>query len=72
MSDGAGPAGSVTVRIDDEVCIGGGQCELLAPDVFTVGDDGVGRVLPPGRLARAEAEGIVDRCPSGAISITDP
>jgi ferredoxin len=62
---------SVEVRIDDDVCIGGGQCELLAPEAFEVGDDGLGRVLPPGLVPRARALEIIDRCPSGAVSLVE-
>ncbi len=63
----------VVMAVDDTRCIGGGQCELLADDVFEVDDDtGVASVLPPGLLARATAVELVDRCPSGAISFADP
>ncbi len=63
----------VLMAVDDTRCIGGGQCELLADDVFEVDDDtGVASVLPPGLLARATAVELVDRCPSGAISFADP
>ncbi len=66
-------ADQVIVAVDDARCIGGGQCELLADDVFEVDDDtGVASVLAPGLLARATAVELVDRCPSGAISFTDP
>jgi ferredoxin len=61
----------VTMAIDDSICVGGGQCEMLAEGVFEVDDGGVGRVIGPGRLARAEALEIVDRCPSGAVVIVD-
>jgi len=66
-------ADQVLVAVDDTRCIGGGQCELLAEDVFEVDDDtGVASVLGPGLLALATAVELVDRCPSGAISFTDP
>ena len=61
---------TVTVTVDDEVCIGVGQCELLEPDSFRVDDDdGIARVLNGGHLPRGRAEVVVDKCPSGAISI---
>lgn len=63
----------VEMSVDDTRCIGGGQCELLAGDVFEVDDDsGVATVAPPGLLDRAIALDVVDRCPSGAISFTEP
>jgi ferredoxin len=59
----------VRMTVDDTRCIGGGQCELLAEEVFEVDDDsGIATVLEPGLLARATALELVDRCPSGAIS----
>ncbi len=55
------------VRADRELCVGSGQCELLAPEVFEVDDDGAVRVLqdlPDDADAVWEA---VQQCPSGAI-----
>lgn len=63
----------VTMVVDDSRCIGGGQCELLAEQVFQVDDEtGVATVLAPGLLARATALELLDRCPSGAISLSEP
>ena len=63
----------VAMTVDDTRCIGGGQCELLAADVFEVDDDsGVASVIGSGRLDRSIALELVDRCPSGAISFRDP
>ena len=63
----------VAMAVDAERCIGGGQCELLADEVFLVDDDtAVASVLTPGLLDRARALEIVDRCPSGAVSFTEP
>lgn len=62
----------VRMAVDDTRCIGGGQCELLADEVFEVDDDtGVASVVEPGLLARSAALELVDRCPSGAISFTE-
>ena len=66
---GAGD-GLVEVRLDAERCIGAGNCELLAPDHFRIDDDsGVAARTGDGRVALAEARELVDRCPSGALSI---
>ncbi|MEM9562205.1 MAG: ferredoxin [Actinomycetota bacterium] len=75
MSD-ADPAGAgpdlVLMTVDDTRCIGGGQCEMLAPDVFEVDDDtGIAAVVDDGRLDRADALELIDRCPSGAVSFTE-
>ncbi|MFF8726723.1 ferredoxin [Streptomyces sp. NPDC015171] len=34
------------IDIDQDVCIGAGQCALAAPKVFTQDDDGYSTVLP--------------------------
>ena len=42
------------VSVDNSLCSGHAQCWTLAPDIFTIDDDGysnigVGREVPPGR-----------------------
>jgi ferredoxin len=61
------------VEVDRERCVGSGSCEMLAPDVFEVGDDGVVHVLvggwdgpEPGEVREA-----VTACPTQALSIAD-
>jgi ferredoxin len=57
------------VTADRETCVGYGQCELLAPAVFEVDDDGAVRVL---RALPDDADAVreaVQQCPSGAISL---
>ena len=63
----------VRVAVDSERCIGGGQCEMLAPEVFLV-DDGtaISSVIGPGALPLDRAEVVVHRCPGAAISIVEP
>ncbi len=62
----------VLVRVDDELCIGVGQCEMLEPLVFRVDDDaGFASVLPGAKLTRSRAQAVVDKCPSRAISMRD-
>jgi ferredoxin len=60
------------VEVDRELCIGSGTCELLAPDVFEVGDDGVARVLQPepGQSAEDAARDAVAQCPTGALRLS--
>ncbi len=63
----------VRMQVNPETCIAGGQCELLAPDVFEIDDDEVIAVVQgDGRLDRKVALEVIDRCPSGAISIVEP
>ena len=62
----------VRVAVDSERCIGGGQCEMLEPEVFLVDDDeAISSVIGPGALPRPLAEVVVHRCPGAAISIVE-
>ncbi len=62
----------VKVKIDEEVCLGVGQCELLEPEVFEFDDDeGMSYVIGEGCLPPARAKVAVDRCPTSAISIRE-
>lgn len=63
----------VTVVVDADTCIGGGQCEMLEEDTFVLDDDTmISTVAGSGELPRARAELVVDRCPGRAISIVEP
>ncbi len=63
----------VRVAVDPEACIGGGQCEMLEPEVFLLDDEEiVSSVIGTGTLPRRRAEVVVDRCPGAAISIVGP
>lgn len=63
----------VAVAVDSQRCIGGGQCEMLEPDVFLLDDDEViSSVIGSGALRRDRAEVVVHRCPGAAISIVEP
>ncbi len=61
------------VEADRDVCVGSGTCELLAPDVFEVGEDGVVRVLRPqsGQTDEDAVRDAVAQCPTGALLIAD-
>ncbi|MDE0067629.1 MAG: (4Fe-4S)-binding protein [Acidimicrobiaceae bacterium] len=64
--------GLVTVELDQDVCVGVGQCELLESGVFRLDDDeGISTVIGDGRLPRRKAEIVVEKCPSSAISICE-
>lgn len=62
------------VELDEDKCIGAGQCILTAPDVFDQrDDDGIGVVLdphpaPPLQAAARQAEAA---CPVGAITAAE-
>ncbi len=60
----------VRLTVDVDRCIGIGQCELLEPDVFHLGEeDAISRVVDGATLERTRALELVDRCPSMAISL---
>lgn len=61
------------VQADLDRCIGSGNCELLAPEVFEVGEDGVVQVLRP-QPERADEDAVRDavaQCPTGALALPD-
>jgi ferredoxin len=60
------------IILDEETCIGAGQCVLAAPDVFDQRDeDGIAVLLDesPGDEQRAAVEDAAVRCPALAIQI---
>ena len=62
--------GRVRLIVDETLCIGIGQCELLEPGVFRLDDDsGLAQVAADSDLDRARAAVVIDRCPSGAIAV---
>ena len=68
----AGGDDLVRVAVDQELCIGGGICEMLEPEVFELDDDIViSSVISDGLLPRDRADVVVDRCPGRAISIVE-
>lgn len=67
------PADLVSMLVDEDKCIGAGQCEMLEEDTFYVDDDTViAKVIGTGQLDRERAKVIVETCPSQAISIVEP
>jgi ferredoxin len=63
---------TVTVALNAELCLGVGSCELLQPDQFRIDDDtAIAELVGDGAMSRVDAELVVDRCPSGALSIAD-
>ena len=61
------------VRVDEEKCIGAGQCVLRAPRIFDQRDDGIVILLdatPPPEL-HAAARQAADLCPAEAIMIEE-
>ncbi|BBY66129.1 ferredoxin [Mycolicibacterium helvum] len=57
------------IRVDTTKCAGIGMCEMTAPKVFEVGDDGQAHVIgdPDGDLG--VVEDAVSNCPTSALSV---
>ena len=64
---------SLSISIDQDACIGAGQCALTAPGVFTQDDDGFSQILPGKEdgggdpLVREAARA----CPVSAITVSE-
>ena len=61
------------VEVDRDRCVGSGACEVLAPDVFEVDDDGVliVRRPEPEDGDAADVADAVRACPTRALALTD-
>ncbi|MGW2089071.1 ferredoxin [Streptomyces sp. NPDC001880] len=59
------------VEVDTEVCVGAGQCMLVAPGIFDQRvEDGIVRLLEPqpSDAEHGAVQEAVHLCPAGAIS----
>ena len=66
--------GTLTVHVDEDLCIGAGQCVLVAPAIFDQDDRGLVILLdptPPPVLHEA-ARKAARLCPARAITIEEP
>ena len=61
------------ITVNADLCIGGGQCVLAAPDLFDQDDDGIVVVLNefPGHDQEAAAREAVAVCPARVIELVD-
>lgn len=61
----------MNVKVDQDMCIGSGNCEATAPEIFVV-KNGKSHVKVSNVPADQEdkVKKAVDGCPSGAISIS--
>jgi ferredoxin len=61
---------AMQIELNIDACIGSGSCEMLAPEVFAIGDDGyVQLISTPDEGARAGVEAAATACPTGVISV---
>jgi len=61
------------VHVDEDKCIGAGQCVLRAPKVFDQREDGIVILLDatPAAQSHEAARKAADACPSQAITIDE-
>jgi ferredoxin len=61
------------VTVDNDTCIGAGECALTCPEVFGQDEEGYVVLLDPGPddSLRPQVEEAVAGCPSGAIAAAD-
>jgi ferredoxin len=61
------------VKVDGTKCTGIGLCEMTAPAVFEVGEDGQSHAINerPSEAQRPTVEEAVANCPTQALSIED-
>ena len=60
------------ISLEVDKCIGSGSCEMLAPTVFEVGDDGYAKILDdsPGSELEKEVKAAEASCPTSAITVS--
>ncbi|MGP3990044.1 ferredoxin [Streptomyces sp. 3N207] len=61
------------VTVKPTVCIGAGQCVLVAPEVFDQDDDGVARLVDeaPAHQLHPDVRLAAARCPVEAIRVVE-
>ena len=59
---------SVKLIVDEDGCIGSGECVAEDPDAIEIDDNGCARVLIA-PLDEARAQRLCDVCPVGALTI---
>jgi ferredoxin len=64
----------VRITVENSVCIGAGQCALVAGDLFDQDDDGIVVLLDgePAASQQPNARRAASLCPARAITISEP
>jgi ferredoxin len=59
------------IEINEELCNGHAQCELSAPEVFSLNEDGIAFLLTddPAAALREDVQAAIRRCPESAITV---
>ena len=61
----------VQLIVDQDACIGSGECVALEPEVMELDTQGIAQVIVP-ELDEERAKDLCDTCPVGAISLARP
>ncbi|HEX7290426.1 MAG TPA: ferredoxin [Conexibacter sp.] len=59
------------VEIDQELCIGSGNCVHFMPGTFALDDDGLAYVADPGAEDAEQLQAVARQCPTGAVKLRD-
>ena len=59
----------VVVNIDREVCMGSGNCQFWAPNVFDLDEDGIAVVVDPAGDPEEKVVLAARGCPTQAITV---
>ena len=59
------------ITINRDECIGCGNCESIAPDVFALDDEGIAIVTNPAGADDGLIQEAAESCPVDAITLTD-
>ena len=62
---------NLAVSVDQDLCVGHGACRRLAPAVFAMNANRQSEVINPAGASPEILEQAADRCPVGAIRLTD-
>ncbi len=65
---------SATVRVDPDICLGSGMCEIRFGHLFKVADVGLAVPVHEVLESQQDIDAAVDAmhgCPTGAITVTD-
>ncbi|MEV6926524.1 (4Fe-4S)-binding protein [Dactylosporangium sp. NPDC051485] len=61
--------GAPRLVVNEDLCVGAGQCVLSHPELFDQDDTGQVVVFPGGPVGPEVAPVVADLCPSGALSL---
>lgn len=61
----------VRIEVDEDRCIGSGNCVYAAPGAFDLNDDSVAVVVDPSAATEEAIRTAAKNCPSRAITVHD-